>query len=88
MTPEQSASGPAITVYTAPGCPDCAALRQWLTRHGHAYTEKDLSAPGMAADARRRYGIRVAPITIIGTQVFYGMFTTQLPAIEQALQST
>lgn len=87
MTPEQGASSPVITVYTAPGCPDCAALRQWLTQNGHPYTEKDLSAPGMAEEARRRYGIRVAPITIIGTQVFYGLFTTQLPAIERALQS-
>lgn len=74
-----------ITLYTAPGCPDCAALKQWLRTEGYPYVEKDLSAPGIADEAKRRYGVRVAPITVIGAQALYGTFAHQRPELERAL---
>ncbi|MHB1240701.1 MAG: glutaredoxin domain-containing protein, partial [Gammaproteobacteria bacterium] len=34
-----------ILIYTTPGCPDCAALKQWLAKRGLAFGERDLSQP-------------------------------------------
>lgn len=74
-----------ILIYTTPGCPDCAALKQWLHDKGYAYEEKDLSQPGVADEAKLRYGVRIAPITVIGDAFFYGTFSTQRPGIEAVL---
>lgn len=74
-----------ILIYTTPGCPDCAALKQWLTKRGLVFRERDLSQPGVADEAKRRYGVRVAPVTVIGAEVFYGTFIDQRPRIEALL---
>ncbi|MHB1515345.1 MAG: glutaredoxin family protein [Acidiferrobacteraceae bacterium] len=88
MRPGDDAAQPGVVlIYTAPGCPDCRLLKQWLTQQALVYTERDLSAPGVADEAKRRYGVRVAPITVIGDHVFYGTFATQRPRIEQVLRS-
>ncbi len=74
-----------ILLYTSPGCPDCAALKQWFAQNGIACVERDLSRPGVADEAKRRHGVRVAPITVIDGRVFYGTFADQRPKIEAAL---
>ena len=76
-----------ILLYTSPGCPDCAALKRWFADHDIAHTEYDLSRPGVAEEAKRRYGVRVAPITVIDGQVFYGTFEDQRPKIEATLRN-
>lgn len=76
---------PAILIYTSPGCPDCAALKHWLAQHGLAYDEKDLSQASVADEAKARYGVRIAPITVIGDAFFYGTFPEQKPKLEAAL---
>ncbi len=78
---------PKILIYTSPGCPDCAALKRWLENRGVSYTERDLSQPGVADEAKTRYGVRVAPITVIGDQYFYGTFAEQQPKIDAAIDS-
>ncbi len=74
-----------ILIYTTPGCPDCAALKQWLHQRGLNYEERDLSQPGVAEQAKTRCGVRVAPVTVIGEQCFYGTFADQKPKLEAAL---
>jgi glutaredoxin len=32
-----------VTLYVVPGCPLCAGARQWLTRNGVAYNERDVA---------------------------------------------
>jgi glutaredoxin len=76
---------PAILIYTSSGCPDCAALKQWLEQKALNYDEKDLSQPGVADEARTRYGVRVAPVTVIGDAFFYGTFPEQKPRLEALL---
>lgn len=76
---------PKVLIYTSPGCPDCAALKKWLESRGVSYTELDLSQPGVADEAKTRYGVRVAPITVIGDQYFYGTFAEQQPKIDAAI---
>lgn len=80
-------STPAVLVYTAPGCPDCAALTAWLRRRGVAFQTRDLSQPGVADEAKDRYGVRVAPITVVDESCFYGTFQQQKPALEKHLSA-
>ena len=78
-------SNPQILIYTTPTCPDCHALKRWLDQQGLAYEERDLTDPKIAEEAKARTGVRVAPITIIGSEVFYGTFPSQKPGLVKAL---
>ncbi|OCP15681.1 MULTISPECIES: glutaredoxin family protein [unclassified Ensifer] len=80
------ASTPHILIYTAPNCPDCRALKNWLLREDLAFDERDLSDPEITEEAKARTGVRVAPITIINDEVFYGTFESQKPALITALR--
>lgn len=57
---------PDVEIYTTPTCPDCRQL-----------TERDLTDPAVAEEAKAQTGVRVAPITVIGTHVSYGTFPSQ-----------
>lgn len=74
-----------VIIYTTPTCPDCRALKAWLTMQGVPFEERDLSDPKVMEEAKARTGVRVAPITIIGEKVFYGTFPTQKPGVAEAL---
>ena len=76
---------PDVILYATPTCPDCHALRLWFARHGVTYEERDLTDPAVADGAKAQYGVRVAPITVIGEQFFYGTFDQQRPEIEALL---
>ncbi|MDO9092715.1 MAG: glutaredoxin family protein [Rubrivivax sp.] len=72
-------------MYTTPTCPDCWALKAWLHREGITFEERDLSNPEIMAQAKARTGVRVAPISVVGEQVFYGTFPSQKPGLTVAL---
>ncbi|MHB1076481.1 glutaredoxin family protein [Thiobacillus sp.] len=74
-----------VIVYISPGCPDCAAVKHYLRERGIPFEERDITAPGVADEARSRYGVRVAPITVIGASFFYGTFAQQKPQLDRAL---
>lgn len=74
-----------VIVYTTPTCPDCRALKAWLTEEGVTLDERDLSDPAIMEEAQARTGIRVAPITLVGDKVFYGVFPVQKPGLAEAL---
>ena len=84
MTASTPPSG-HIIVYTSPGCPDCAAVKRYLADRGMRFEERDISAPGVADEAKARYGVRVAPITVIGDSFFYGTFAQQKRQLDLAL---
>jgi glutaredoxin len=75
-----------ITLYTTPTCPDCQALKVWLGQKGIRYQEKDLTDTNVQAEAKTRYGVRIAPITVIGDKFFYGTFAEQRPKLQELLQ--
>jgi glutaredoxin len=75
-----------IIVYTSPGCPDCAAVKRYLADRGILFEEADITAPGVADEAKSRYGVRVAPITVIGHAFFYGTFAQQKPQLDLVLE--
>lgn len=76
---------PRILIYTTPTCPDCHALKRWLAEQGIAYEERDLTDPLIADEAKARTGVRVAPISIVGSDIFYGTFQSQKPGLIRAL---
>lgn len=76
----------AVTIYSTPTCPDCRSLKSWLKREGIAYAERDLREEAVMEDARRRFGVRIAPITEIGDWFAYGTFEDQKPRIEAKLR--
>lgn len=80
-----SESHPKVIIYTTPTCPDCWALKAWLTSEGIAFEERDLSDPRIMAEAKARTGVRVAPITLVGKKVFYRTFPSQEPGLIEAL---
>ena len=75
-----------VLLYTSPGCPDCAAVRDYLKAHGVAYEERSIAVPGVAEEAKARYGVRVAPITVIGGKPLWGTFAQQKPLLDGWLQ--
>lgn len=75
----------SIEIFTTPTCPDCLALKRWLDARGLIYLERDLRDPAIAEEAKVRTGLRIAPITLIDGQIFYGPFGDQLKGIENAL---
>lgn len=75
-----------VTVYSTPTCPDCRSLKAWLTRIGIPFTERDLTDEAVMADAKARFGVRVAPITQIDDWFTYGTFEDQKPRIEARLK--
>jgi glutaredoxin len=74
-----------IEIFTTPSCPDCIALKRWFAAHGIPFVERDLRDPAVAEEARRRTGLRIAPITVIYGSAFYGPFAEQVRQIEAAL---
>ena len=59
-----------VIIYTTPTCPDC----------------RQLSDPEIMEEAKARYGVRVAPITVIGDWFTYGTFADQKLRIEDTLK--
>jgi glutaredoxin len=81
-------STPSVTLYTSPGCADCAAVRRWLEEHDVPYSERDVTQPGVADEAKRRYGVRSAPITVVDASTFfYGTADQQIPHLRRVLAS-
>ena len=80
-----NASHRPVTIYTVPDCPDCRQLKDWLAREGVAYEERDLADPQVMAEAKARTGVRVAPISIVGKEIFYGTFALQKSGLAAAL---
>lgn len=76
----------AVAVYSTPTCRDCRSLKAWLGRLGIAFAERDLTDQAVMDEAKRRFGVRVAPITEIGDWFAYGTFEDQRPRIEARLR--
>ncbi len=75
-----------VTLYTTPGCADCAAVKRYLETRGVSFTEKDVSKnEAWIGEMKRVSGVRIAPVTVVGDKAFYGTFDRQKPGLERAL---
>jgi mycoredoxin len=55
-----------VTVYSAPGCPDCHEAKRFLTTHNIPFTDIDIqSTPGAADEIVKRTGKRSVPQFVI-----------------------
>ena len=71
-----------IEIYSAPTCPDCVALKRWLSSKNVPFVEHDLRDLA-DTEAKNRAGVRIAPITVIDDKhIFFGTFPDQRPRIE------
>lgn len=76
-----------VTVYTVPHCSSCEAVKRFLTARGVSYSEKNVREdPAALAEMQARANVRIAPVTIVGDQAFYGIFENQRPYLEAALR--
>ena len=75
-----------ITDYTVPNCADCEAIEQLLNSQGAAFSEKNVREdPAALSEMQAKANVRIAPVMVIGDQVFYGFFDDQRPGILAAL---
>jgi len=77
-----------VIIYTSPGCPDCASVKSWLKKNNIHYSEIDITAPGKADEAYKKFGVRIAPITVVKDQFFYGTFKDQKPNLEEIFKNS
>lgn len=62
-----------VTVYTTPTCPYCYQTKEFLSRRGIKFIEKNVAADPLAAQEMIRLsGQRGVPVTIIDDQVVVG----------------
>ncbi|MFN3283469.1 MAG: glutaredoxin family protein [Pseudothermotoga sp.] len=62
-----------ITVYTAPGCPYCTRVKNYLKELGLKFTEVDVSRrPEDAERLVRKTGQTGVPVVEIGNQIVIG----------------
>ena len=62
-----------ITVYTTPTCPYCYQTKEFLSRRGIQFTEKNIAADPVAAQEMiQASGQRGVPVTVIDDQVVVG----------------
>ena len=78
-----------VTVYTVPDCPDCEAVQALLRHRGLTPTVRNVRGdPAALAEMQNKSGgVRVAPVTVLGEQVFYGPFDEQRPRLLAALEA-
>ena len=76
-----------VTVYTVPACASCAAIKRFLHDRDVVFEEKNVREdPGALAELQEISGVRIAPVTVVGEEAFYGTFEDQRPRIEAALK--
>ena len=88
MSTETQIADTSVLLYTSPGCPDCAAVRNYLNEHQIDFEERSVATPGVADEAKSRYGIRVAPITVIAGNALWGAFAEQKPKLDALFGET
>ena len=76
-----------VTVYTVPACASCAAIKRFLHDRDIPFEERNVREnPDALAEMQEVSGVRIAPVTVVGDQAFYGAFEEQRPRIEAALK--
>ena len=64
-----------VTLYTTPGCADCAAVKRYREQKGIGFREKDVSTnPAWIDKMKAVSGVHIAPVTVVGDRAFYGTF--------------
>jgi glutaredoxin-like YruB-family protein len=71
-----------VTVYTTPACPYCYQTKEFLSRRGVAFTEKNVAADPLALQEMFwASGQRGVPVTVIDGQAVVGYDQRRLTAL-------
>lgn len=72
-----------IILNTVPDCADCEAINRLLNHEHMPFIEKNVRGdPKALAEMQTRAdGVRIAPVTVIRSQAFYGRFDEHQPRI-------
>lgn len=66
------------TLYTQHGCRDSAKVRRWLTEHGIAFAERNVTGDEDAARALLATGIFATPLLVVGKAKVIGFRPAEL----------
>lgn len=73
---------PQVTIYTSNDCRWCGVAKEYLSRHGVPYTEKNVEEDeAVATEALSLAGRRGTPIIAVGTSVVVGFRQPELDAL-------
>lgn len=85
----------SVLVYTMEGCPPCRMVKQFLTRMGVPFEEKDVQRDPQAREEFMHMGFRGTPVTLIDGQPIVGFDQARIlaalrqrPAARPASQPT
>jgi glutaredoxin len=57
------------TLYTQIGCPECPRVRDWLYRHGVAFTERNVTGQMEFMNELVATGVFATPLLVVGDQM-------------------
>lgn len=55
---------PMLTLYTKPGCPYCAKVKEFVSENHISLTEKSTDEPGVFEEILERGGLKQVPLLI------------------------
>jgi glutaredoxin 3 len=67
------ASNKQVVMYTTATCPACVAAKQYLSRKGIPYEERDVERSPSAAAEFERLGGRAVPLIVVGNETMVGL---------------
>lgn len=73
-----------VTIYTATGCPHCAAAKDYLEEHDIQYTERNIAEDPDAAKELSDKGVTSTPTLLIGEDMIVGFDRDR---VQEALES-
>lgn len=69
------------TLYVQPGCEFCAMAKEFLSSHGIAYVERDVSIDKSAVHELRQLGTLATPVIVLNGYVIIGFNVEQLSEV-------
>jgi len=71
--PALPAAGGKVVIYLTPGCPHCRRAKEWMTRAGIPFVERDIEADATAARwVLQNTGSTAVPVFQVGRRVLQG----------------
>jgi glutaredoxin-like protein NrdH len=67
-----------VIVYSAPGCKECAMVKEMLTEQGVPFEVRDLLANPVHQEEVEKFGFMGIPVTAVGDQAVKGFNPSEI----------
>jgi glutaredoxin 3 len=67
-----------VTIYTNVGCSACHQAKDFMTRHGVSFVERNLADDPAARDELLAMGFRAVPVIKVGSETMLGFSAPKL----------